>query len=331
MNKTYQGGNFIIALAGNYLPSTHPFKLRFRVQTPYLILKLHFSYKRFCCCLLMVTEKFKFNCTFTVLMDYTNNPKTGSAPQFAFDSVSKIRHYLNLIELLRAQYSSNKIRREYEPGSRPQGLLIGSPAVAASVMAASQTPEKYSLARESLPYLAENRRNGTGDNLLKVDVARNQLSKDNKGKDDMYKTYQAMAKKYEARLYQSQQKLRQVYRDAVSKISKLSVFYGGKVANAARKIFYNPHKKSGLEGRIKKFSNYFRGNANGYNNYKPKYLTLTVGKYDETPHYGDSSQVDANYTGRGRLLIFPNHQNPNESISVVFQQPQSIDDLLNAA
>ena len=257
---------------------------------------------------MIVTGRFKINCAFAILMDYTNNPKIGSASQFAFDSLSRIKNYQNLIELLRAQYSSKKVQREYEPSSRPQGLLIGGPAVAASAMAAAQIPERYSLAREALPYLAENRRNGTGDNLLKVDVARNQLSKDKNGKDDQYKTYRAMAKKYEEKIYQSQQKLRQVYRDAVSKITKLSAFYGEKVANAARKALYNPNKKFGLERRIKKLANYLNVNIRGYASERPQYAALTVGKYNETLKDGEPSQLDADYTGRGKLLIFPNHQ-----------------------
>ena len=72
-------------------------------------------------------------------MDYSDSPKIGSAPQL--------------------QYSSRKVQRGYEPSSRPQGLLIGGLAIAASAMAADSTPESYSLPREAMPYLPENKRN----------------------------------------------------------------------------------------------------------------------------------------------------------------------------
>ena len=83
-------------------------------------------------------------------MSYSESPKVGSAPQFTFHAASRIRAYKSLIELLKAQYGTKKVQREYEPSPRPQGLLIGGAAVAASAMAAARTPGEYSLPREAM-------------------------------------------------------------------------------------------------------------------------------------------------------------------------------------
>ncbi len=278
----------------------------------------------------MVTERFKIHRAFASIMDYTQNPKIGSAPQFTFDATSRIRTYKSLIELLKAQYGTKKLQREYEPSSRPQGLLIGGAAVAASAMAAAQTPGEYSLPREAMIYLVENRRNESGDNLLKVDVTRNQLSKDKNGKDDQYKTYSALVKKYEEKIYQSQQKLRQVYRDAVSKISKLSAFYGGKVANAARKILHDPHKKSGLEGKLFKFPKY-EPRRNNYAAERPQYVKSVAGEYKADSSGYNLSETDANYPASARIINFPHRVAEEEhGTASEARQPQSIDDLLAA-
>ena len=117
-------------------------------------------------------------------------------------------------------------------------------------MAAASTPETYSLPREAMPYLPENRRNQTGDNMLKVEVPGKQLSKDPNKKDDSYSKYGAYGKKYAIGNYLSREKLNQIYQETKARLGKLGVFYSGKVTNAARKISYNPFRKFGLESRV---------------------------------------------------------------------------------
>ena len=219
-------------------------------------------------------------------MNYAESPKLGSAPQFTFD-LSKMKTYKAIIEWLKLQYSNRKVQREYEPSSRPQGLLIGGAAVAASAMAAAQTSGEYSLAREALPYLPENRRNETGDNMLKVEVPGNQLSKDQNKKGDSYGKYNASYKNYQDKIYLARQKLQQIYQDAVSRLGKLSAFYGGRVKSAIRKLPYNPFKRLGLESRMGNVRAYSRQTA-------PVYSLVTRTRY--------STQVPSGYNRREKDL-----------------------------
>ena len=71
------------------------------------------------------------------------------------------KHFL--IELKR--YFQNTIKKEYEPSPAPP-FVIGGADIAAVAMAASKTPELTSVTQD-MPYLPENKRNETGDNVLK--------------------------------------------------------------------------------------------------------------------------------------------------------------------
>ena len=179
------------------------------------------------------------------------------------------------------KYLQKKLKRDYEP-SPSAPFVIGGADIAAIAMAASKTPELYSVAKESMPHLPENRRNETGDNLLKNDkpqAGTTDKSKTADNNSNPYGAYGQIYEKYKDKLYGIKSRLQQIYRDSIEKLSKLRSLNEGKVSNALKRIPYNPLKKSNL---VEKFSTYLRSKK--YQSDRPKYIgrvPITYNKQEE--------------------------------------------------
>ena len=182
------------------------------------------------------------------------------------------------------KYLQKKLKRDYEPSQSTQ-FVIGEAGIAAIAMAASKTPELYSVAKEAMTHLPENRRNEIGDNLLKNDKSQAGTADKSKTTDNNPNPYVAYGKiyeKHEDKIYGIKSRLQQIYRDSNEKLGKLKRLYEDKISNALKRIPYNPLKKSNLTEKVEQFLRYLKSKK--YQSNRPKYMgrvPITYNKQEE--------------------------------------------------
>ena len=189
------------------------------------------------------------------------------------------------------KYLQKKLKRDYEL-SPSAPFVIGGADIAAIAMAASQTSELYSVAKEAMPHLPENRRNETGDNLSKNDkpqAGTTDKSKTTENNSNPYGAYGQIYEKYKDKLYGIKSRLQQIYRDSIEKLSKLRSLNEGKVSNALKRIPYNPLKKTNLTEKVEKFSRYLRSKK--YQADRPKYIGGLPITYNKQQEEGDLEEL----------------------------------------
>src|SRR3989338_9732434 len=132
----------------------------------------------------------------------------------------------------------------------------GANGIAAIAMAASRQSEAYSVARESMPYLPENRRDELALRSQETTSLQNKNS---------YNGYQRLYEKYTKLIYGAKSKAREAYKNSIEKaFKKLRSVYQGKNSSNLRRVPYNPFKSSGLSGKVTDTSKYLANRKAGY-------------------------------------------------------------------
>ena len=199
--------------------------------------------------------------------------------------------YKNIFHEIK-NYIQNRFKKVYEPNPAPP-FVIGGADIAALAMAASKTTELYSVAKESITHLPENKRDKTGDNLLKNDETQAGTTDKSKTADNKANpngTYGQIYKKYKGKLYGINSQLHQIYRNSIEKLSNLKRLYEGKVSSTLKRIPYNSLKKSGLTNKVEKLSRYLKNRIH-YQVDRPTYIGRVPIKYDKRQEEGGLEEL----------------------------------------